>query len=600
MMRPEYRERACKFAIVLALTATCTLVGYAGFGRPHAGVDDADIALVYAKHLAQGHGFVYNIGDERVEGFSCFSWVLLAALFFRLSWEPEALLLFFNVAVVTLALTAVVIFIDDHPELSLLRRHRRPLPSLGGLVFLAWVLAVPGYVCWTTLPLMETGLWSALLISTAVVILRSVAAADLRGKDRVALSLLMPLVVLTRPEGIVWALFFVCLTLIVAFLKSSSLGTSMRHVVAPLVGCFATVAAMTLFRVGYFGYLLPNTYYAKMSPDVAYNLRNGLDYFLEFVLSNVFLPLHLLAIAWGIVAMGGLLVRRKASTGPASLRTAHFVVSAIVLLGIGVPIYMGGDHFGSFRFYQPLWPLLILPTLYLFARLKERMQTNAAPRRLAGPGYWWVVPVVLLFFLGNDAKWHDLSRTLIVHEFGLAKSGREVGRLMNQLFQEDRRPAVGVVRAGGVKYTYRGRIVDLMGINHVAMGHHQGDRKGRKNHAAFSKEVFYELAPEVVIPRIRAAPQGADPSAEDWGSIRHLHRIRGGRRLKGLLWDDRFLSKYRFAVVRDVEVSAAGSLTGWFRKDYLDELISRGPYDVIVLDDSLGPTAGEEGLPQSG
>jgi hypothetical protein len=41
--------------------------------------DDTYITLRYAKHLADGHGLRYNVGGERVEGFTSFLWVVILA-----------------------------------------------------------------------------------------------------------------------------------------------------------------------------------------------------------------------------------------------------------------------------------------------------------------------------------------------------------------------------------------------------------------------------------------------------------------------------------------------------------------------------------------
>ena len=65
----------------------------AGFGAafsywvlgPQVGIDDANITQVYARNIAAGHGYVYNIGGERVEGSTSLLWTLInaAALRFR-------------------------------------------------------------------------------------------------------------------------------------------------------------------------------------------------------------------------------------------------------------------------------------------------------------------------------------------------------------------------------------------------------------------------------------------------------------------------------------------------------------------------------------
>ncbi|MGD2207611.1 MAG: hypothetical protein PVH17_12630, partial [Anaerolineae bacterium] len=42
-------------------------------------VDDAYISFRYSDNLARGHGLVWNIGQDPVEGYTNFLWVLLGA-----------------------------------------------------------------------------------------------------------------------------------------------------------------------------------------------------------------------------------------------------------------------------------------------------------------------------------------------------------------------------------------------------------------------------------------------------------------------------------------------------------------------------------------
>src|SRR6266404_6223228 len=49
--------------------------------------DDAFISFRYARNLVEGHGLVFNPG-ERVEGYTNFVWVLLAALFMKIGIDP--------------------------------------------------------------------------------------------------------------------------------------------------------------------------------------------------------------------------------------------------------------------------------------------------------------------------------------------------------------------------------------------------------------------------------------------------------------------------------------------------------------------------------
>ena len=68
------------------------------------GIDDANIYFVYMKNFADGHGFVYNVGGEKVEGFTSLLWTLIGAFFFYISNSPEILLLITNIGLVTFAL----------------------------------------------------------------------------------------------------------------------------------------------------------------------------------------------------------------------------------------------------------------------------------------------------------------------------------------------------------------------------------------------------------------------------------------------------------------------------------------------------------------
>ena len=66
---------------ILLFTILITGIGLYILGGSLHGTDDANIYLVYMRNLANGHGFVYNIGGERVEGCSSFLWTLIGSLF---------------------------------------------------------------------------------------------------------------------------------------------------------------------------------------------------------------------------------------------------------------------------------------------------------------------------------------------------------------------------------------------------------------------------------------------------------------------------------------------------------------------------------------
>jgi len=96
------------FRIAAWLLVGVALLGLVRRIAPHLGsyVEDAYISFRYAVHLADGHGLVWNIGGERVEGFTSPLHIWLLALGVRLGvpithWA--SLLNFTSVAMCVLA-----------------------------------------------------------------------------------------------------------------------------------------------------------------------------------------------------------------------------------------------------------------------------------------------------------------------------------------------------------------------------------------------------------------------------------------------------------------------------------------------------------------
>src|SRR5436190_11748383 len=56
--------------------------------------EDAMISMRYARHVAAGHGFVWNIGEEPIEGFTNLLWVLWMSLAHKLGMSESKISLF--------------------------------------------------------------------------------------------------------------------------------------------------------------------------------------------------------------------------------------------------------------------------------------------------------------------------------------------------------------------------------------------------------------------------------------------------------------------------------------------------------------------------
>jgi hypothetical protein len=574
-----------KFLLVLSLTAGFAGIAHVCLGSPALGIDDADIFLVYAKNLAHGRGFVYAVGGERVEGFTSLLWVLMLSLFYHFTNEPHRIAMMINVLFVSGALTALIVFVDKNLDfLSSDLSCQQKLVSVSSVVSLIWVFSSPGYIIWTTFSLMETGLWSSLLLLATISILAYGKRPSATSKANAQLTVLIPLLILARPEGILLSLVYVSLSLMISLLNTGDFRASLKNIIPSAAACLLGITGVTLFRSIYFGFPLPNTYYAKMSPDVINNLKSGVQYFKGFCLSNVSIFVSLLAACWGLAAGGKNIIsclqnrnvqRSSSPDSPRALAIMYFSISSIILVSMAIPIYIGGDHFVAFRFYQPVWPLLALSVLFLPSITREHGRFNLSTQSVGRFKYVSVVVLSLFFLLTNHTSWRDFKATAgIGLEFLIAEYGRRTGEFLNDLFEHSRLPVVGVITAGGIQYTYKGKVFDLLGLNDVQMGHHRGDRRGWKGHASFSKEVFYSRQPDIVLFDMYPI--------KDKGKIKRVSKADfSAITLKNLFFEPRFLELYKLARVKKIDAREEEYLFGYYLTGFLNELSESGEYGIL-------------------
>ena len=204
-------------------------------------IDDAWISFRYARNLAHGLGPVFHDG-ERVEGYTNFLWVVLAAPFAALGIPLEAAMpaLGFACAAATLVLAV--------------SRARREDPGerLAGLPT-ALVLAISLGVPFHAVAGLETALFALTLL---------IAELALTDRRPIPFALATTLAFLTRPEA---ALLGLGGTLLLARRD--------RRDGARALALFALLVTPYLaWKLWYFGELLPNTLRAK-PPAIASGLR---------------------------------------------------------------------------------------------------------------------------------------------------------------------------------------------------------------------------------------------------------------------------------------------------------------------------------------
>lgn len=334
----------------------------------NAGIDDVGVSYRYARHLAEGAGLTWNAGKEPVEGYSNLLWVLMLSAGHLLGADIEIFsrVLGLILGIGTLLLTyrlASALAPEGHEGLA----ATVPL----------FVALTPAWLMWVMSGL-EIALYSFLLVLT-------VQAVTLTGRSRaVTASAALSLLILTRPEAIGLAF---CYLLVVWIMNKVEGQSSFRGLGLPLLAVIGTVAAVTLFRLVYYGYPLPNTVYAKFS--TLFPSAKVVGLWILYIAP--FLFLWALSSRWWW---------RTHARGPMLCAIVLVIVQTVQVLPVN-PVM----HF-LHRYTIAFVPLLYLPVPFLLNRASVRSRTLAFGTMLVLAA--WVVsdwPAVMRYYDANAYMW---------------------------------------------------------------------------------------------------------------------------------------------------------------------------------------------------
>lgn len=255
--------------------AAAVIIGLAAAAWTSWTCDDAFISYRYARHLVEGNGLVFNVG-ERVEGYTNLLWTLWVALGMAIHVDPETWSSVFGLLSYGIVLVLALAF---HFEL-----RTRLAASRWSLPIACIALALHGDAHVFATSGLETSAFTAAAFGGYFLVTRGLVT----GKARpIASGVVFGLCLMLRPDGVVFAA-----------LAAASLFVFGRRRDA---GLFAAVvvafwAGTTAFRVAYYGDWLPNTYYAKSGGRAWY--AQGLSYLVAYLHKYWVLFAGAAAFAW--------------------------------------------------------------------------------------------------------------------------------------------------------------------------------------------------------------------------------------------------------------------------------------------------------------
>ncbi len=326
--------------------------------------DDGFIAFQYVKNFIQGEGIVYNPG-ERVEGYNNFLWIVLLAGAAKLL--PFVSLLHLSQALGILFGALTILLVCRFSRM--VRGESGPFTLLAG----AFLAAHSGFSAWATGGL-ETTFYAFLVFAASYAYISYLKTR----RNQVLVPVLFALAVLTRPD----ALLLFGLTLVHALIWHKKNGEKIfNRTILQWVGIFSLIfIPYYLWRFSYYGYPLPNTFYAKVGGSSTAKYFRGIKYLREYLRLYgffVFIPPLLL------------LLRRP--------RTVWIDYFALLVGGYLVYlVYVGGDGLAFFRFVAYIAPLLYVLVQEGLADLYRR----AEQMRFFPQGVKTAVVVVVFVSIG--------------------------------------------------------------------------------------------------------------------------------------------------------------------------------------------------------
>ncbi len=478
--------------------------------------DDAMISMQYAKNLANGDGLVWNAGGERVEGFSNPLWVFMMAAIHLLPLPASKMSLAVQILGAVLLLLNLIFVKLAGDEIS----DKNIFVSIGAVLLTALYYPLNNWALLGN----EVSLLALLITITIWLVFRGFR----QGNVSRWIYPLMAIGLFVRMDALI------PFTVILLFLIIFDSAHRMTHIKWGLGFIVGALLLQLFLRYAYFGEVLPNTYYLKMTGiSLISRITRGSYVFFKFIWNFNWI-LFLLPF---IIC---LIIRDPRSNLLMSVIAAQMLYS----------IYIGGDAWehrgGSNRFIAIVMPLFFILFTYSLERLRQSLlaYSDMTGSRLTRAFSWIALSSVVLFGVINFNSLLDTGslKYLFLKGVPLFVEGNERNTTIGLYVKEitDENAKVAVVVAGAIPYYSNRYSIDLLGKNDKLIARSEMKPTGgtspldfRPGHSKWDyAHSIGDLKPDVIVELWAGTSKEAEPYMEDYvvievGALSHfLHKGR--------------------------------------------------------------------------
>jgi arabinofuranosyltransferase len=427
--------------------------------------DDAFITFRYSRNLAQGLGPVYNPG-EAVEGYTNFLWMLSLAIGNWLGLE----IISFSYLLGILSAFAV---------LHLTYRLGLIMGFSGWMsLFPVLLLSLNASFARYSVSGMETLFFTALLVASYVTLLSN----PMSKSNIFVSSLFLVLTSLTRPEGL---LFLIILFIFHYYFIIKHIGKSRlveAGVSLPLILFLWLLPWVVFFlpylvwKIWFYGDLLPNTFYVKVGLSNTATIARGLQYLIMMLIVvnlSIFLPqLFLPFLNW---------------------TSTKKIIAISVTAYLAYVVYIGGDHYFGFgpRFITPIYPFLIVLGFAALKDFRDRFSFGWG-RLISFNSY---VLVFLIVIILGQAERFGYIETINLTTRGWVQAGKWLENHASP------HAVIAADAAGIIPYLTDLHTIDMYGLNdrYIARSSITGKTNGLVGHEKYAPNYVLDRQPDYIL-----------------------------------------------------------------------------------------------------
>lgn len=415
------------------------------------GFDDAYITYNYARNFAEGHGLVFNPG-ERVEGYSNFLYTLLMAAGIWLTGASNVY--FFSTAVNLLFAVAAVFLFYRYVKIDL---------GEDRAIFSTFLISF----CLPIWRAIGSGLETPLTLFTVVAFWFVVERiANNEDSKDIPLHWLISMYVLIVFSNLLRADGFIISGIAIIYLVIRG---KIRAAFYCSICFIVSLAVYFLWRYHYYGFWLPNTYYAKVSGPFLLRMRQGMTR-LMFACWKTGLWVYLLLVFFTFLEDF-----QKRSYRLFKIQFFYFFSACWVFYWV----YIGGDHYDE-RFLVILFPLGI----YALVKFVDKN----LPSKIT-------VFLIALFLSIHLIPIMGGIRKIIDPRLGY-DCWIELGKFLKEKYAGK---TLAIDGAGKVPYFSRLKTYDMLGINDVYIAHKKVDFFTEPGHDKYDPEYIYSKKPDLIM-----------------------------------------------------------------------------------------------------